>query len=313
MYSPTVTVICTCYNHEKYVYKSLQSVVNQTYKNIQLIVVDNASTDNSVKEIHSFLTKHPDTRFIHNNENLGLNKSFNAAVKHAKGKYLIDLAADDELYPDRVSLQVSKFEELEPKFGLIYSNVEEIDSDDKHIRYSLNKEKVYPSGKVFIELLKNHFIPSPSTIFRKEIFDNIGGYNEALAFEDFDFWVKCANKYDFYYLSIVSTKKRILKDSQSSFFFSPTKSAKMLESTLATYTWAKRHIIGKDDFQSYDNGILYYYKQCVLLGHFDLAKKFKCLMFKQNRTRSLIAIGFLLAFQIDVSSLYSSVKRIITL
>ena len=81
---PLITVICSCYNHAKFVTKSLESVLNQTYKNIQLIVIDDCSIDNSVSVIENFIIEYPQIIFIKNKINLGLTKSFNNAAKLAK-------------------------------------------------------------------------------------------------------------------------------------------------------------------------------------------------------------------------------------
>jgi glycosyltransferase involved in cell wall biosynthesis len=303
MNEPIVTVICTCYNHEKFVRNALLSVINQTYKNIELIIVDNASTDNSKLVINHFLSQFPETLFISNKENIGLPKSFNSAVKISKGKYLIDLSADDILDYERVRLQVIAFEKLNPKYGLIYSNIEEVNKNGKHLKFSLNQNKSYPSGNLFLELLNKHFIPSPSTIFKKTVFDEIGGYNENLVFEDFDFWVRCASKYEFYYLPIISGQKTILDNSFSSFFFSKTKSEKMLTSTLQTFKWASNIVNEKDE--NINSGISYYIRQASLLGHFKLAISFKNLLnISKSQPISNIFFFVLIKLRIDLSKLY---------
>lgn len=309
MNEPIVTVICTCYNHEKYVQNALLSVINQSYKHIELIIVDNASTDNSKSEIALFLIDYPEIVFISNEENIGLPKSFNAAVKLSKGKYLIDLAADDTLDFERVKLQVAAFEKLAANYGLLYSNIEEVDKNGKHLRYSLNPSLNYPSGNLFLEILNKHFIPSPSTIFKKSIFDEIGGYNENLVFEDFDFWIRCAANYNFYYLPIICGKKTILKNSFSSFFYSKTKSKKMLNSTLQTYQWATE-IINKDN-ENVNFGISYYFRQATLMGHFELAIAFRNLLnTSKKQPSSNLIFNLLVRFRIDLSKLYLLYRRI---
>ena len=107
--NPLVTVICSCYNHENFVIESLNSVINQDYKNIELIIIDDFSSDNSKKTIKNWLLNYPEITFIANENNLGITKSFNNALKSAKGKYIIDLAADDILIPNCVDLQLKKF------------------------------------------------------------------------------------------------------------------------------------------------------------------------------------------------------------
>ena len=90
-----VTIICLCYNQEEFVLESLESVISQDYNQIELIIVDDCSTDNSKIVIENWLLNFPQIQFIANNTNLGNTKSFNKALKLAKGKYIIDLAADD--------------------------------------------------------------------------------------------------------------------------------------------------------------------------------------------------------------------------
>ena len=83
---PLVSIICHCYNHSKFVLETLKSVLNQTYDNIEVIVVDDFSTDNSADVISSFMVKHPEIKFIQNHRNLGITKSFNRILKKTKGK-----------------------------------------------------------------------------------------------------------------------------------------------------------------------------------------------------------------------------------
>ena len=123
--SPLVTVICLCYNHEAFVVETLNSVIHQSYAPVELIVVDDFSTDNSREVIRKWLINHPEILFIANEKNLGNTKSFNKALKFAKGEYIIDLAADDVLMPDCITLQRNTFEKSPYKnLGIVYGNAE---------------------------------------------------------------------------------------------------------------------------------------------------------------------------------------------
>ena len=93
--NPLVTIICTSYNHAKFIEQSLNSVINQRYKNIELIIADNASEDNSVEVIENWLKNHNGIKFIKNESNLGITRSFNKAVKYANGTFLMDLSGAD--------------------------------------------------------------------------------------------------------------------------------------------------------------------------------------------------------------------------
>ena len=107
---PLVSVICLSYNHEAYVVEALNSVINQTYPNVELLIADDCSKDNSVAVINDWLKEHSNVHFIANEINLGSNKTFNQLAKIAKGEYIIDLAADDVLFPNCIEKQIATFQ-----------------------------------------------------------------------------------------------------------------------------------------------------------------------------------------------------------
>ena len=106
---PWVTVICTSYNQQTFVAEALESVIAQSYPNVELIVIDNGSTDQTVTRIQAVILPYPAIRFIRNPINLGLNRAFNQGLALANGQYIIDLSADDVLLPDRITRQVIFF------------------------------------------------------------------------------------------------------------------------------------------------------------------------------------------------------------
>ena len=134
-YNPLVSIICLCYNHEKFVPLALQSVIDQTYPNIELIIVDDCSNDGSSTVIKEWLRQHPEIVFIENTTNKGNTKSFNAAFAVSKGDYIIDLAADDILNTNAVELQLEAFRtSTYDNLGIVYGNVELIFEDDTHFK-----------------------------------------------------------------------------------------------------------------------------------------------------------------------------------
>ncbi|MBN8822516.1 MULTISPECIES: glycosyltransferase [unclassified Spirosoma] len=217
-----VTVICICYNHRKYVKQALQSVLQQTYLHIELIVIDNGSSDDSDEQISSFIEQHPSVRFIKNTTNLGLNRAFNQGLSTAKGSYIIDLSADDVLLPDRVAKQVALFEQLPDFYGVVFSNACFINAAGKQTgtHYPVDSRGYttvqIPTGDVFGAVLASYFICTPTMLIRRSIFDRLGGYDEALSYEDFDFWVRSSRFCHYAYLDEVLTLKRELPDSLSS-------------------------------------------------------------------------------------------------
>ncbi len=230
--SPLVSVICMCYNHEKYVVQSLNSVLNQSYKNIQLIIANDSSTDDSDKEIKNWLLTHSDISYINNITNLGNTKTFNKALKLAKGDYIIDLAADDILLEDCIEKQLNTF--LNPKFdnlGIVYGNVELISENNAHIGYyypvNSNKEAIEKpaSGNIYLSMLsQNSKICSVSAMIKKTVLDHLNGYDENLAYEDLDLWIRTSRLYNFDFIDHIIVQKRELENSLGSQFFKKSNS-----------------------------------------------------------------------------------------
>ena len=221
--NPLVTVIALCYNHEKFVLDSLQSVVNQRYKKVELIVVDDFSKDKSREKILKFAENNSSVQLIFNQSNLGNCRSFNQALKIAKGKYIIDLSTDDVMLPNRITQQVQMFE-ADDKIGVVFSDCEYLDKDSKLLSQSKfnglrKRTTLYPVGKVYAELLgMKLYINPPTMMVRKTLFDKLGGYDETLTYEDFDFWVRAARISEFGYVPDVLVQQRKLDGSHSTKF-----------------------------------------------------------------------------------------------
>ena len=208
-----VSIICTCYNQERYVEEALQSVVNQSYGNIELIVIDDCSNDNSLHHIKNFLKERPDIVLIENKERIGLCKGFNTGLNISSGKYVIDLSGDDVLLPSRVAMQVDFFEKLEDDFGVIYSNAEVVDTHGRHLSYSYGDRNgvvkdMPPEGMIYKKLIENTVVATQTMMMRRHVMDELGGYDEELAYEDFDFWVRSSRKWKYAYQNEVLTRIR---------------------------------------------------------------------------------------------------------
>lgn len=221
--TPLVTVIALCYNHERYIDDSLQSIVIQGYRNVELIIVDDFSTDKSREKILKFVENNPSVRLMFNPENLGNCRSFNQALKIARGKYIIDLSTDDVMLPNRISEQVKIFENS-TNIGVVFSDCEYINAKSEKLNnstYNHQRKQVleFPIGNVYAKLLaKKLYINPPTMMVRKELFDKLGGYDESLTYEDFDFWVRSARISDFSYVPKILIQQRKIKGSHSTKF-----------------------------------------------------------------------------------------------
>jgi len=206
---PLVSIICLCFNHEKFIDEALQSVLAQDYPNIEVIIVDDASTDNSVQVINSLLQKHPAIQFIGNQQNEGNCRSFNKGLAKSKGKYIIDLALDDVLISDRVSLGVSELEKLGNQYGVHYGNVTLISEDGTVTGSIAPAANQQTEGNLYSLLIEKFILSAPSMLMRRSVLEKLDGYDEALTYEDFDFWIRSSRDHFYAFTDRIVVKKRI--------------------------------------------------------------------------------------------------------
>lgn len=214
---PLVSVICLCYNHGRFVEETIQSVLQQTYHNIEIIVVDDASSDNSHEIIEQMVSDYPQITFIPLTKNMGNCKAFNIGLSACSGEYIIDLAADDVLCPGRVEAGVKALEEAGEGYGVTIANCEIIDEAGNFVKYHYpvdpqGKSKAeVPQGDVFLEVIRRYFICPPTIMFKREVINRLGGYDENLTYEDFDFWIQSSRYFKYTYIDQVLVKKRVVK------------------------------------------------------------------------------------------------------
>ncbi|MCB2376720.1 glycosyltransferase [Hymenobacter sp. BT635] len=218
---PRVTIVALCYNHAPFLVEALDSILAQTYPNLEVILVDDASTDASRDILERYAAGNPTWKTIFLPENQGNCRAFNQAFRQTEGEFVIDFATDDVLLPERVARQVACFQQLAPDYGVVYSDAELIDEASAHVRYHYRRDargRLHPrpaSGEVFADVLSRYFISTPTMMMRRTVLAQLGGYDEALAYEDFDFWVRAARRCRFYFLDEVTTKKRLHPSSMS--------------------------------------------------------------------------------------------------
>ncbi len=275
---PWVSVICTSYNHEAYVEQALQSVVDQDYPNVELLVIDNGSTDRSVERIATFMQGHPAMRFIYNSINLGLNRAFNQGLALAGGRYVIDLSADDVLLPGRIAKQTACFEQLPGPYAVVFSNAAYIDAqgEDIGLHYAVDANgqacAPIPTGDVFRLILESYFICTPTMMMRRDVLNELGGYDETLAFEDFDFWVRSSRLYHYAYVDEVLMQKRQVANSLSAQVVLPDNT--LLRSTFVVCQKAFDRCATPEEYQTLANRIQTFIRKAFYAEQFDLALQF---------------------------------------
>ena len=308
---PLVTVICLCYNQGAFVEEALFSVINQTYQVLELIVVDDASSDHSISVIQQFIQKHPHIHLISNEQNLGNCRAFNKALAHAKGKYIIDLAADDVLLDTRVEKQVNLFERLDAAYGVIFTNAIYINEKSQVVSYHYpvdnqgHARRQIPAGDVYEAILRKYFICTPTMMMRKSVIDALGGYDANLSYEDFDFWVRSARIYKYSYLDEVLTLKRQVAGSLSTKFYQ-VRINQLLASTLVVCRKAKALNRSPSEDEALASNVRYHLRQSFYTENFDLVWEYKKLLESVVKTDFITqVILFLSNFKIPLAWLYT--------
>ena len=281
-FSPLVTIVLTAYNHEKFIRESIQSVFDQSYPFIQLIIIDNASTDATVSVIKDLKQSHPDFIFIKNKINAGLCRAFNQGLRLATGKYIIDLSADDVMLPNRIEKQVGAFEALEDEYAVVFTNAQNIDEEGAFLSFHYKIDQFgkavdyVPYGDIYKHVLERYFICTPTMMMRTSVLFEMGGYDESLQFEDFDFWVRSAVKYKYFYLDEVLTLKRNLRDSLSGKVYQ--KESGMLASYYAVCEKAYDLNRDQEEFDLLARRIRTFIRKCFYAQEFALALQFRKLL-----------------------------------
>ena len=186
---PPITVLMTVYNGLPYLPEAIKSVVDQTFRHFEFLIIDDASSDDSVNCIKSFHDCR--IRLVCNEENMGQAFSLNKGLKLSRGKYIARLDQDDVCLPKRLEEQFGFLEE-NPHVAAACTWEDSVDSFGRKVRHW--RRKVHNFGE-FLGLLLVAKCPiwHPSVMFRRLVIDELGGYDESLApAEDFDLWARMA-------------------------------------------------------------------------------------------------------------------------
>lgn len=169
--TPLVSVIIPSYNHAQYIEQAMQSVLDQDYPNIQLIVVDDGSKDDSHAVISAFAARNPQVETILNSENRGQSAVFNQGIARAKGDFIQLLPSDDWYLPEKTRLQVAKFQACAPEVGVIYGRGTRFFEDTgKTIQSPAPIHRGWVA-ETFITV--GQFVYPITPMFRRSVFDKV--------------------------------------------------------------------------------------------------------------------------------------------
>lgn len=206
---PLVTVGVASYNNAAYLRETLESIRQQTYPNFELIIVDDASTDESAFIAQTWLAEHPQVqgRLLQHATNQGVCRVCNAIITQARGEFVCLIGSDDVYMPDKLAVQVPLLLQAPPDVGVITSAIEFMDSQGNRMAQPDDFAIPHPQ-QVYLTLLKSCVVAAMSTLVRRSCYQTVGLYDESLPFEDWDMWLRIAKEYKFLYSPHVSARYR---------------------------------------------------------------------------------------------------------
>lgn len=206
-----ISVVIPAYNSALYIKEAVDSVINQTYQDCEIIIIDDGSTDDTRNILDSYI-KNGDLKYFYIN-NSGPAAARNFGIGKSQGEFIAFLDADDIWLPNKLERQIPLFDD--PGVSLVYSDMEFFGDSFDFMFHSEMTQSFY-RGKRVRELIRNNFIPTSSAVIRKNILEHVGFFNEDRdrfkVGEDYELWLRIANfaKIDFVPESLV--KHRIHKD-----------------------------------------------------------------------------------------------------
>jgi len=184
---PRISVIMSVYNGESYLREAMESILNQTFADFEFIIVNDASTDTSLKIIQSYDDER--IKVINNEKNIGLTKSLNIAIEQAQGEFIARQDADDISLPNRFEEQLRYFEQ-HPEVALLGTSIYIIDENGKIL--GKRALSVDPSKNFF----QGSWFAHGSAMFKNKVVHALGGYNELFRYcQDYELWLRIAKDY----------------------------------------------------------------------------------------------------------------------
>jgi len=194
---PTVSVVIPTYNRASLVVRSIQSVLNQSYSDFELLVIDDGSTDNTAGAVAGFSDQR--VRYVRLPRNAGTAAACNVGIRMSRGRFVSFQGSDDEWLPENLAEHMSVFERSPDKLGVVYSDMYRIrqsGSVEYHISPTVVPGRLVNPKSQFYEV---YMLGSQSVVIKRECLDATGYFNETLpALEDLELFIRLSKRFEFF-------------------------------------------------------------------------------------------------------------------
>jgi glycosyltransferase involved in cell wall biosynthesis len=192
-----VSIIIPTYNRAKSLGAAIQSILDQTYQDFEVIIVDDYSSDNTERVVRGFQDQR--ISFIRHPENRGSGCARNTGIKRAKGRFIAFQDSDDIWLPSKLMKQIEALSEASDEVGVVYTG---------YVRRESGVEKYYPElyveekqNNILRQLVKGNIVGTPTAIVKRECFEKVGLFDEELSnSEDWELWLRIAKDYLFIFI-----------------------------------------------------------------------------------------------------------------
>jgi glycosyltransferase involved in cell wall biosynthesis len=202
--TPSVSVVIATYNYGRFLRGALESALNQTHRDLEVIVVDDGSTDDTPTVIEPYLAD-PRVRY-HRTDHLGQPGAKNAGIRLCRAPLIAFLDADDLWLPEKIQKQVALFR-ANPRVGVVHAQRHLIDEAGRPLEYT---QPECHRGLILAEMYRTNFICFSSVVVRRAVFDAVGLFDERLQLAiDYDLWLRAAKRFEFDHIAEPLVKYRV--------------------------------------------------------------------------------------------------------
>ena len=221
--SPLVSIIAVCYNHEEFLKFTLDSIQNQTYSNLEVLIIDSYSKDNSYKLIEEYIISNNlgNWKVFKQSKPTTICQNLNYGLSQISGEFYQVISCDDVILPNKIESQIANLSSNQIEYGLIYGDYSHIDEhgiliqEDSLVlrKKGFSEGKFPPTGFVFCTILGSWYIHTLTCLIRTDAARSIGGYDETLSYEDTDFILRLSRSFPFLASLDETAHYRILSNS----------------------------------------------------------------------------------------------------